>query len=182
MALNFATVKIALYNWAVSQVPSGMPVIWWQPNAPRPVVSGVNVPYVTLFLSSVTAVNQDWSSSEADISGIINMKGDRQFTVSVEAYGADPLTLLENIRTSLQKQTVLDMLRVGGIAFYASLTINDLTDLVDSQFERRAQLDILFGIAQIYTDNPGYFDEIEVDAVVENELGTIVYDETITIP
>lgn len=181
MALNFATVKNGLYTWAVSQVPSGMPVIWWQPNGPRPVVSGVNVPYITLFIQSVTAVNQDWSAPEADINGVINMKGDRNFTLQIQGYGADPLTLLENIRTSLQKQTVLDTLRASGIAFYQSLTINDITDLVDSQFERRAQLDVLFGIAQIYTDTPGYFDEIEVQEVYQNQTGSIVYDETITI-
>ena len=81
----------------------------------------------------------------------------------------------------MQKQTVLDTLRANGIAFYQSLTINDITELVDSQFERRAQLDILFGIAQIYTDTPGYFDEIEVQEIIENQIGDVVYDETITI-
>ena len=176
MALNFATVKNNLYAWAITVVPSGMPVIYWQPNAPRP-----SVPYVTLFLTSVVAVNQDWSAADADNTGTIDMKGDRQFTLQVQAYGADPLTVLENIRTSLQKQTVLDTLRANGIAFYQSLTINDITELVDSQFERRAQLDILFGIAQIYTDTPGYFDEIEVQEIIENQIGDVVYDETITI-
>lgn len=176
MALNFATVKTNLYNWAVTQVPVGMPVIWWQPNAPRP-----TVPYITLFLQSITAVNQDWTAPDANASGVVDMKGDRNFTLQVQAYGSDPLTLLENIRTSLQKQTVLDTLRANGIAFYQSLTINDITDLIDSQFERRAQLDILFGIGQVYTDNPGYFDEIEVQEIYEDQTGSIVHDETITI-
>ena len=176
MALNFATVKTNLYNWAVTQVPVGMPVIWWQPNAPRP-----TVPYITLFLQSITAVNQDWTAPDANASGVVDMKGDRNFTLQVQAYGSDPLTLLENIRTSLQKQTVLDTLRANGVAFYQSLTINDITDLIDSQFERRAQLDILFGIGQVYTDNPGYFDEIEIQEIYEDQTGSIVYDETITI-
>jgi len=176
MALDFAIVKNSLYNWASNEVPVDMPVIWWQPNAPRP-----NVPYVTLFLQSVTAVNQDWSAPNADVNGVIAMKGDRNFTLQVQAYGSDPLTLLENIRTSLQKQTVLDNLRIDGIAFYQSLTINDITDLVDSQFERRAQLDILFGIGQIYTDNPGYFDEMEVQEMYHDAESTVIYDETITI-
>lgn len=176
MALNFATVKLNLYQWAVTVVPMGMPVIFWEPNAPRP-----TVPYVTLFLSNIVAVNQDWSSADADASGIIDMKGDRQFTLQIQSYGGDPLTVLENIRTSLQKQTVLDTLRANGIAFYSSLAINDITDLVDSQFERRAQLDVLMGIAQIYTDDPGYFDTMEVQEVIENQIEVVVYDETITI-
>lgn len=176
MPINFATVKDNLYTWAVSVAPVGMPVIYWQPNAPRP-----EVPYITLFLSSVVSVGQDWSAPDADINGVIDMKGDRQFTLSIQAYGNDPLTVLENIRTSLQKQTVLDTLRANGIAFYQALTINDITELVDSQFERRAQLDVLFGIGQIYSDNPGYFDEIEVQETIYNEIAVVVYDETITI-
>lgn len=176
MPINFATVKDNLYAWAITVVPSGMPVIYWQPNAPRP-----DVPYITLFLGSVVSVGQDWSAPDADINGVIDMKGDRQFTLSIQAYGNDPLTVLENIRTSLQKQTVLDTLRANGIAFYQALTINDITELVDSQFERRAQLDVLFGIGQIYSDNPGYFDEIEVQETIYNEIAVVVYDETITI-
>lgn len=176
MALNFATVKLNLVQWCTSVVPSGMPVILYEPNAPRP-----TVPYVTLYLNSVTAVNQDWTAPDSDINGVVDMKGDRNFTLQVQAYGGDPLTLVENIRTSLQKQTVLDTLRANGIAFYQSLTIADITELVDSQFERRAQLDILFGIGQIYTDAPGFFDEIEVEGIIENQIGTVVYDETITI-
>ena len=176
MAINFALVKNSLYTWAVSVVPSGMPVIFYEPNAPRP-----TVPYVTLYLNSVVSVGQDWTEAEADSTGTVDMKGDRQFTLQVQGYGNDPLTVLENIRTSLQKQTVLDTLRANGIAFYQSLNIGDITELVDSQFERRAQLDILFGIAQIYTDTPGYFDEIEVQEIIENQIGDVVYDETITI-
>jgi hypothetical protein len=176
MALNFATVKLNLYQWLITVVPSGMPVILWEPNAPNPATA-----YVTYYLNSIVSINQDWSAPDANSSGVIDMKGDRQFTLQVNAYGGDPLTVLENIRTSLQKQTVLDTLRANGIAFYQALTIADITELVDSQWERRGSLDILFGIAQIYTDAPGYFDEIEVQEVYQDATGSIVYDETITI-
>lgn len=176
MPINFETVKLNLYQWASSVVPMGMPVIFYEPNAPRP-----TVPYVTLYLNSIIAVNQDWTSNEADDTGTVNMHGDRQFTLQVQAYGGDPLTLMENLRTSLQKQSVLDTLRANGISFFASINIGDITELVDSKFERRATLDILFGIGQIYTDTVGYFDEVEIEEVIENPLGEIVYDETITI-
>lgn len=176
MPINYSLVKQTLYNWASAQVPTGMPVIFYQPNAPRP-----NVPYVTLFIASVNQVNQDWSSDEADVNGEIDMHGDRQFTLQVQAYGgSDPLTLLENMRTSLQKQTVLDILRAGGVVFYSSLAINDITNLVDSQFERRAQFDVSLGIGQVYSDNPGYFNTIEIEEIISDGVN-IVYDETITI-
>lgn len=176
MAINFTTVKLNLYQWAVAQVPVGMPVIFYEPNAPRP-----EVPYVTLYLNSVVAVNQDWSAPDADVNGVIDMKGDRQFTLEVQAYGGEPLNVMENLRTSLQKASVLDGLRTNGIAFYQSLLISDITGLVDSKFERRAQLDILFGIGQVYLDDPGYFDEVIIDGEIENQIGDVVYDGTLTI-
>lgn len=178
MPVSYATVKTNLYNWAISVLPVGMPVIFWEPNAPRP-----NVPYATLFLSSILAVGQDWASNESDSAGLINMQGDRQFTLSFQVYGGtDPLTVLENVRSSLQKQTILDTLRTNGIVFFQSLNIEDITDLIDSQWERRASLDILFGIGQNYTDNPGYFDHLQVQEQILNQLGDIVYDEIIDIP
>ncbi len=178
MPISYATVKTNLYSWAVSVLPSGMPVIFWEPNAPRPAV-----PYATLFLSSIVALNQDWTENDADASGIVDMKGDRQFTLSFQVYGgADPLTVLENVRSSLQKQTILDTLRANGIVFFQSLNIEDITDLIDSQWERRATMDILFGIGQTYTDNPGYFDHMIVEEVIKNEQGNIIYDKTFPIP
>jgi len=176
MSLNYETVKTTLYNWAVSVVPLGMPVIFWEPNGPRP-----EIPYITIFLSSIIALNQDWSATNANVLGEINMKGDRSFTLQIQGYGNDPITVLENIRTSLQKQTVLDTLRAGGIVFYQSLTITDITELVDSQYEKRASLDILMAIGQIYTDQPGYFSEIEVQEIYLDQIDNVIYDETITI-
>lgn len=180
MALNYNIVKNALYFWATSVIPAGMPVIFWNPNGPRP-----KVPYVSLFLSSITALNQDYSSPNADVNGDIYMKGDRQFTLQIQAYGntgiVDPLTILENMRSSLQKQTVLDTLRANAIVFYQSLTINDISDLVDSQFESRAQMDVLMAIGQTYSDSPGYFDTIEVEQVYIDAVDVVVYDETLTI-
>lgn len=177
MPINFKDLKDDLYDWAITVVPTGMPVIYWQPNAPRPLV-----PYLTLFISSVVSINEDWSSPESDLLGEIQMKGDRQFTLEVQAYGGDPLTTIENIRTSLQKQTVLDTLRANGIAVYQALTINDITNLIDTQFEQRAQIDILMGIAQTYTDNPGYFEQLEIEEEILDQTGSIVYNDTITIP
>ena len=109
------------------------------------------------------------------------MKGDRLFTVGLQCYGGDTLTLMENIRTSLQKQTVLDGLRTNGIAFYQAFTINDITELVDSRFEKRAQLDVLFGIGQVYLDTPGFFDTVEVQEFIKNVDSEIIFTDTITI-
>lgn len=178
MPISYATVKTNLYTWAVSVLPVGMPVIYWEPNAPRP-----EIPYVSLFLNSIVAPNQDWTSAQADANGVTLMQGDRQFTLSMQAYGGtDPLTVLENVRSSLQKQTVLDTLRANGIVFYSSLNIEDITDLIDSQWERRASMDILFGIGQSYSDAPGYFDKTVIQEIINDIDGSVVVNRLFNVP
>lgn len=176
MPINFSTVKTALVSWCSLVVGSSIPVIIYEPNAPRP-----NSQYVTINISSITSYGQDWANSLSTALGEVQMKGDRLFTVGLQCYGGDTLTLMENIRTSLQKQTVLDGLRTNGIAFYQAFTINDITELVDSRFEKRAQLDVLFGIGQVYLDTPGFFDTVEVQEFIKNVDSEIIFTDTITI-
>src|SRR5277367_4144112 len=104
-SLDFSVVRTNLYNWGVANLPSGMPVIYLYSNSPRPTVD-----YVTFYISSVTQIGWDYNQDPLDDSGNSQYVGDREFTLQVVAYGGDPLTVLQNLRTSLQMQTVLDSL------------------------------------------------------------------------
>lgn len=177
MPLVFSNIKTSLYNWALANVPAGMPVVFYFPNAPRPTVD-----YVSLLISSVMQVGWDYVPQPTDTAGDVEQVGDREFIVTANAYGGDVLTVLENLRTSLQKQTVLDTLRANGIVFVDWFPINDITDLIDSRFEQRATMDIRFRIAQEYTDVLGTIAQIEAEEVILNVDGTIVLDQTVLIP
>ncbi len=174
MTIDFMTVRTNLYNWAIANIPSAMPVIYLYPNSPRPTVD-----YVSLYISTITQIGWDWTQDPLNDSGITNMVGDREFTL---AYGGDPMTVLQNLRTSLQKQSVLDSLRVNGIVLVNWFAINDITDLVDSRYEQRASMDILFRIADVYIDNLGVIDNVVLQEIYKNPSGTTVYNETFTIP
>jgi hypothetical protein len=177
MSIVFKDLKVNLYNWAVANIPNGMPAVWYFPNAPRPTVD-----YVSLLISSVVQIGWDYEPNPMDDPGTIEGVGDREFTLQVQAYGGDPLTVLENLRTSLQKQTVLDSLRVNGIVFANWFPINDITELVDSRFEQRAQMDILFRVAQEYLDTVGTIGQAEIEEVILNVDGSTVLDQTVLIP
>lgn len=178
MTISFATLRTYLYNWATTNVPSGMPVIYLYNNSPRPTVD-----YVTLYITSVVQIGRDYTQGPlVNTIGTSAMVGDREFTLQVQAYGGDPLTILENLRTSLQKQSVLDSLRSNGIVYVNWLSINDTTELVDSRFEQRGSMDLLFRVAQIYTDDLGNIDTVEVEEIVKDQIGTIIIDEIITVP
>lgn len=177
MSIIFSQVRTSLYEWAIANVPNGMPVIYYYANAPRPTVD-----YVSLYISNVNAIGWDYVAAPIDDAGTTNQTGDREFTLQIQGYGGDPLTVIENLRTSLQKQTVLDTLRANGIVFVTSLSMNDITDLVDSRYEQRATLDILFRIAQKYTDILGTIAQIELQEIVVNVDDSIVSDITVLIP
>ena len=177
MTIDFMQVRTNLYNWAIANIPSGMPVIYLYPNSPRPTVD-----YVSLYISTITQIGWDWTQDPLNDGGISQMVGDREFTLQVQGYGGYPMTVLQNLRTSLQKQTVLDSLRVNGIVFVNWFPINDVTELVDSRYEQRASMDVLFRIADVSTDNLGVIDTVVLQEVFQNATGATVYDETFTIP
>lgn len=177
MSIVFKQLKTAMYDWAVANVPSDMPVVYYYPNAPRPVVD-----YVSLQISAVNQIGWDYVPRPSDDPGIVEQVGDREFTMSIQAYGGDVLTVLNNLRTSLQKDTVLDTLRANGVAFVNWFSINDITDLIDSRFEQRAAMDVLFRIADEYFDTLGTIGQLELEEEILNVDGSTIIDQTVLIP
>lgn len=177
MSIDFNTVRTSLFNWAVANIPAGMPVIYYFSNAPRPTVD-----YVSLQISAVNQIGWDYTQDPMANDGVAEMVGDREFSLHIQAYGGNVLTILNILRSSLQKQTVLDSLRLNGIVFFNWSTITDLTGLVDSRFEQRACFDAYFRMADIYSDNLGVISTVNLEEIYKNPDGTTVYDKTITIP
>lgn len=175
--IDFNQVRISLYEWAVANIPAGMPVIYLFNNSPRPTVD-----YVSLYISSVVQIGWDYNQNPLTNSGSSQMVGDREFTLQIQAYGGDPLSVLNNLRTSLQKQTVLDSLRANGIVLANWFPVNDITELVDTRFEQRGSLDILFRIADVSVDSLGVISTVSLQEIYKNAAGATVYDETILIP
>jgi hypothetical protein len=177
MAIIFSTVRNSLYTWAIANVPAGMPVIYLYANAPRPTVD-----YVSLYITSVTQIGRDWTQEPLTISGSSAMVGDREFTLQVQAYGGDPLTVLEGLRTSLQTASVLASLRVAGLVYVDWFPIQDTTELVDSRYENRGSLDLRWRIANVYTDSLGEIGQVIIQANFDNVNGVPIYTPILTIP
>lgn len=175
--IDFSQVRTSLYQWVVANIPVAMPAIYLYSNSPRPTVD-----YVTLYISSVVQIGWDYVQDPMSDAGINQQVGDREFTLQIQAYGGDPLTVLNNLRTSLQKQSVLDTLRANGIALANWFPVNDLTQLVDTRFEQRGSMDVLFRMADIYSDTSGVIDIVQLEEVFQDAKGNIIYDETFLIP
>lgn len=175
MPINIETVKTNLYTWAKANLPTNYPVTMYYENAPRP-----ETDYVTLNITNYGMIGQDYTPRPQDNPGNVTQIGDREFTVQLQAYGGNVYDILESLRYSLQKQTVLDTLRVNGIVFVQQFPIQDITELVNSRFEKRAAMDIIFRMGQTYGDVLGSIDTVEIE---EEFLqgNVVVIDQTVTV-
>lgn len=174
MALNFETVRTDIYDWVASIVGGSVTVIFENQNGPRP-----SLPYVSILLTTLTQIGVDYISPP-DAMGDSDIIGDREFNIRIQAYGGDPITQLENIRSSLQKPSVLDTLRANNIVFVDRLSINSVSALLDTEWEARASMDILFRIAQTDSDELGLIETVEVDETLSDGVSDI-YTATVTI-
>lgn len=177
MPINLETVKTNLYTWAKSVLPTNYPVIMYYENAPRP-----ETDYVSIYVTNYGMIGQDYTPRPQNDVGNVVQVGDREFTVQLQAYGGNTYDILESLRYSLQMQTVLDTLRVNGIVFVQQFPIQDITELVNSRFEKRGTMDILFRIGQTYGDVLGSIDTVEIEEqFLQGNVVVITENVTVTI-
>lgn len=149
----------ALQQWVADQ--TGLTAIWANPNAPRP-----NRPYASLQIINVArlgnpsygAVNEQ-GESEADLQ--------REFTLSVSVYestdNADPrsgLNRAQELRDSLDLQTVLMTLAEDGWAFRGVELLADTTQALEGEWEPRATFDVRFGTTVTRIDDLGFVEKV----------------------
>lgn len=154
-------IKQALYEWA-TRVTSGT-VIWLYGDGPKP-----DKPYVTLnligpqkpgFLDDVNGTDT------SDLSFV--QSGQRTFTVSVNVYSdSDALTWAYQLQASLDNPVEIDIFNKADIGLGDTGDVNDLSELLETKWERRAQFDFtIFSASNIEFEN----DIIET-AETENNL------------
>ena len=145
----------------------GGTVIFADQNSPRPAL-----PYSTIKLSGFRRVNKD-HYSDPDNAGIQTVKGDREFTVSIQNYGtADAETLLNDVAGKLQLTTNIDKFMAKKISCFNTGVVNDLSTVINNtMIESRASLDIFCRIKSSLTDNVGYIDTVTI-AASDNSTAT----------
>jgi hypothetical protein len=174
--IDFNAVELAIYTWATTILPTGTPVIWMYQNSPRPTVD-----YVILNLQSMTQIGWDFVPQPTDDTGVIAVAGDREIVLSIQGYGSSAFSWLELLRSSLQTSSGMGLLQSNLIYLANWGVITDITSLVDTQFERRAALDITLRIAQSTPDNQGAIDSVQVEETFQNPTGATVFDQVETI-
>jgi hypothetical protein len=136
--VEFAAFQLAVYDWFSKQ--SGIQTIWQQESGPRP-----PRPYATLRLNTgqVKIGGQD-NLRQDPTTGVYSLNGPRRITVACNIYGDGALERLTKVRDSLDDPAVIDQLDASGIAVEDDGEPQNITEALESHFEDRALMDVIF--------------------------------------
>ena len=158
---QYTSIRTALREW-VKGVVGNPTVIWREPNAPQPARQ-----YVSIKMDFTTPAGRDYHSN-ADTDGIETVVGDREFIFSIQVHGkpsnedgSASISILERIRSSLEKRSTQATLTAAGLAFVREEGFGDLAGIGGTEFEARGFVDIRFRTQYSDTDDVGYIGTVE---------------------
>lgn len=142
----------------------GGTLIWGEQSKTLP-----TLPFTTMKISGRRMVNGDHHGAP-NASGVETVKGDREFTLSMErhqAYSADSVTeLLQNVANKLRLTTNIDKFMAKKIAVYDIGAVTDISALLDKTIiEKRAALDIFMRYKLTQTDTVGLIETVSVQSI-----------------
>jgi len=168
------TIEDGLYAWATLVLPT-VTVIWAHENAPRP-----TVPYITMHLLSINSVGVDAILPPNNVTGVSEIVGNRDFTLSIKGIGTYSMEYLEALKLSLEKPSVQAFLRTKNIVFVDRLALTCIAEVVDNRFEERNLLDLKFRFAQYDNDTVGIIMHADIEKdFISLDLNTITVEHII---
>lgn len=149
-------------------------------DVPRP-----TKPYVSLKLTTPSAKTGDDDKRHIPNTTKWISGGVRKMTVSFQAYGRsheEAYNYMALLQTGLDLENIQEFLRRAGIAVWIIGNVADLSQLLNTGFEGRAQMDCTFGIAMNLTSDLGQMDSVAVEGEVTHGTDTDELDFTVTVP
>lgn len=178
LALDYNPIRIALVR-EVRKV-TGLECILEEgttQNYPRP-----PLPYFSFKITTPGARYGDDSSQYDSTGTIFSSGGQRKMSVSFHCYTKeheDAYNFMTLWQTSLDLRTVQEDLRRTGIAVWIIGTVADLSQLLNTGYEARAQMDVQFGVAANLTEDLGEIDSAQIHGDIDTDQGIKTIDFTV---
>ena len=181
MPLQMSVLKKALYDWVTAV--TGKKVIWADQDSPQPTeIDSDDTPYLTLRVTTMTPVGQDFWSPVNGITGEAKVIGTRRLTLEINHYGADSMDTCEELYKSLIFPEYQQSLNAVGLTQLNRLPVLNLTGLDDTRYEERARFEALFLVASESGGvDVGVIENVEITAKVKKSDGTIIDERVITV-
>jgi hypothetical protein len=178
MAIDWIATKAALFTWMIAGTGlSDTKVVWSNQNGPRPLV-----PFAEINPRLSTGRRGMYPEERPDpvVPGRIVRIDQKRLTVSCHLYGPGAIALLEQAQEYLDTYASRTAFGPSGLALLDRGTVQDMTKILESDYEERAQLDLIFGLAVSSTEDVGYIQTIAATVILTNPDGTPA--ATISLP
>lgn len=154
-----AIIKKAIYTWLHKYKENGETIIWADQAEARP-----QKPYITIkILATPTPLEEDVVNDD----GQTEVKQSTDFTLSVNYYGERAFNRLSRLIATAEFPTQTEKWNVANLAFKESSGVRDLTALMETKFETRAQADLVFATSDVIVDLESTYIET-VDVLEQN--------------
>lgn len=160
-AIAWATVQDALYDAVKAALPS-CAVVWANAASPAPMPAK---PFATLNLSA-RDIEQGLAgrdeSANTSTAGTVRYSHHRRHTLSINVYSNvthgnnHAVALLAQLSRELRKESRVQALFAGGCKAWFDGRINDLTQMLETRGESRAQCDVVVATLDSSTEAIGY--------------------------
>ncbi len=139
-------------------------------DAPRP-----SPPYAVVYrpLAIMRRGVYDEERIDSDADGVITRFALRHLTIRVDVFGSDAVSLAHDACAGLDRYDVRDILAAQCLSVVSQGEVRNLTGLLQSRYEERAQFDPVFALADTSTETVGY---------IETVTGTATYDDGEPVP
>lgn len=146
--------------------------------------------YATLLLNpgpAFSGIDEERFSSDVDDNLQVTTTGQRELTLSLNLYGPSALVKMSQIQTRMQTRSFKENLFLTaqgqnfGLYLVSALSSQDLSELLQSEYEKRAQMDVSLRTTSAIVEQIGPIESADIDANVINEADEIVDDGNFTI-
>lgn len=168
---DFEPIKTTIWDWLNQAINNGAAenadgttrIIRAEEDGVRPTPGELFVEYK--FLTGLVKIGMaDEKIPKPNPATGFTLRGQRQFTVSIKAFGDNSAGCLATVQQSLSSPVECSILRAGGLAVRDDEVITDATVFQETDFEERAVLDVVFGVTLEKDIDPGTIESVEVTA------------------
>ncbi len=150
--MSFAVLKQAVYTWFAKETK--LPVIWEEQATARP-----NRPYASLnIITGAVMIGED--DQRSHLTGTapnqqtqFTWEGLRKLTVSCNIWADNAIDLMADVQGSIRKQSNQNAFILAGIAPTDYTNVQKLSQLFDTRYEDRAQMDVIFQTVHVTVDD-----------------------------
>ena len=181
MSLDLDAIRASLRgDWllpALQQLDATAEVIFARQDGQQPAE-----PYATLLIAGIARRGAADERRGPDTDGLVKLTGTRRLAVSVNVFGPQAVRMAEHAIAYLGLSTVTAALRADGVVVYRSEDVQDLTGILDTGFQGRAQFDLAVGVVSELVETIDVIDGAVIGETVRDVDGVrIVHSSSLRV-